>query len=394
MIRLLALSLTLLALHSLGAEPATLRVVVVPFAALTDHIPTGASAKARSMLVTELTSTGAFTVVEPSLDAGVPLASAALDRARAQVEKAKELRVRHRLPRAREVLAGALEAYGAAATALTDVSELVDCYALSSAVAYASGRDEDGQRALLAALALAPDRELPLAKTSALFSHVVDDARQGLKATTSGALMVSSIPSNAPVTLDGHLLGATPLEVRAVPPGPHLWTVDLSMGERVGGLVEVASGRSVEVVARPAQLDSATKLLQVVAKNQLDQTAVVAARELARATQADLVVFGALSAEGKGLALDTFLCSADGSPRRLPRRAFDPELLSARMELYGLAGELAQTHAALGAPVPLPSRRPEVHYGTSAPGPTPSEATGEPPGVPSGPRRRVPLKTR
>jgi hypothetical protein len=75
------------------------------------------------------------------------------------------------------------------------------------------------------------------------------------------------------------------------------------------------------------------------------------------------------------------------------------------MELYGLAGELAQARAALGTPVPLPSlvseslaeaRRTEVQYGASAPGPVtaPSEVTAEPPGVPSGPRRRVPLKTR
>lgn len=417
MSHLFVLSMALVALPALGgSEPSKLRLVVVPFASLSGHIPLGAGAKAHSMLVTELKSTGAFTVVvEPKQQINVDSAREALVKARAHVEKAKTLRAKHQIPGAAAALASALEAYTAAATALPDVNEVVDCYTLASAVAYAAGRDEDGQRALSSALALAPDRELPLAKTSPLFARVVAEARRALEAGPKGALLVSSTPSNAPVTLDGHLVGATPLSMQDVPPGPHLWTAALSTGETVGGVVEVTAGRTAELIGRPSRLDATARLLDVVAKNRLDEAVVVAARELARESQAELVVFGALSAEGKGLALDAFALASDASggasgdasaTRRLPRRSFDVELLSAGMELFGLAGELAQSRAALGALVPLPARVSEsltgavqvteAKYGAPAKAPSTGaiDAASELPAAPVGPRRRVPLKTR
>ncbi len=68
------------------------------------------------------------------------------------------------------------------------------------------------------------------------------------------------------------------------------------------------------------------------------------------------MVFGALSKEGKGLALYTFLFAAStGDVRRMARASFDTELLSAGMEFFNLAGELAKHGDKVGEAVRVPS---------------------------------------
>jgi len=69
-----------------------------------------------------------------------------------------------------------------------------------------------------------------------------------------------------------------------------------------------------------------------------------------------LLLFGTLSKEGKNLALDTFIFTAKGGEvRRMTRASFDTELLSAGVEFYRLAGELAAKGAKSGDPVKVPS---------------------------------------
>src|SRR5207245_352351 len=126
---------------------------------------------------------------------------------------------------------------------MADMGDLQDAYVLLSAVRYNTGRDEDGAKSLHTALALAPDRELPLAKTSPLFNRVVSDTRAALKASAKGSLMVESTPAGAAVTVDGVSLGATPLMVKDVPPGLHVWRVQLPSGENIGGMTEVTASK-------------------------------------------------------------------------------------------------------------------------------------------------------
>ena len=392
-------------LFLVGAAPApgpnTPRVMVAPLAVLSAGVPPKASAKAQAMLKGELLSTGAFDVVEPRLPGAHDEAAQTLIRARAAFDEAKALWAKKKLALADEALGRAREAYAAGATALVDVGELVDAYALASAVAYTSGRDDDGLRLLSKALALAPDRELLLAKTSPLFARVVAQTLDALKAGPKGALKVSSTPTNAPVTVDGRAMGVTPLAIAGVPPGPHVWAVTLSTGETAGGVIEVAPGRTTEVVGKPTRPDAWVRLLSALAQNQLDHDAVLAGQEVARANTADFVVLGALSATGSGLALDAFLLSAEtGALRRLPRRQFDLELLSAGMELYGMAGELAAQRSRVGEAVTVPARvssagsverKAEVSYGGEA---VRGDVVPETSVKPAEPRRRVPLKAR
>jgi hypothetical protein len=183
---------------------------------------------------------------------------------------------------------------------------------------------------------VSPGRELPLAKTSPLFSQVVQQTKAAIAAGPKGVLTVQSVPSNASVMLDGVPVGKTPLSIRDVPLGTHHWRVQLPNGETAGGLVEVE--KQTQVSAQPQGQTPESKLLAAVANNKLDDGAVSAAKAFAQGDQASHVVFGALAKEGSGLALYPFVLHVpSGQVRRLPRATFDAELLSAGVELLKLA---------------------------------------------------------
>ena len=359
--RLLIALITLTAAHALADDapppPAEKpKLVVVPFAGLDTDVPTRAGAKAAGMLTTEFKSAESFTLVEPKKEKGADPFADALEDARKAVDEARALREKKKFRLADEALKKALDKYKAGAPGLTRIDEVMDAWTLLSAVQFNTGRDEEGSKSLATALALAPDRELPLAQTSALFSKVVGDTRKAVKAAGKGALLVESTPASAPVLVDGLTLGATPLLVLDVPAGLHYWRATLPNGELVGGVVEVAAGKQTKVTAVASNKDPESRMLASLAMNKLDPDLVAAAKEYARATESDLVVFGGLSREGKGLALDSFIFAAKtGEVRRLPRSQFDTELLSAGMEFFNLAGELAKKGQSTGEAVKVPS---------------------------------------
>lgn len=332
------------------------RLTVMPFAALTGDVPQRAGTKAVGMLTTEFKSADSFALIDGKKEKGAGSAEEALEAARKAVTEAKNLRAKKKFRLAEEALQRAITGYKSATAALPEVGEVVDAYALLSAVQYNTGRDEEGAKSLNQAITLAPDRELPLAQTSALFARLVTDARKVLKDGARGTLMMESSPSNAPVLLDGLALGTTPLSVKDVPPGLHFWKATLPSGEPLGGVIEVMAGKQAAVKAASASKDPESRLLSSLAQNKLDAELVAAAREHAKSSEADLVVFGALSKEGKGLALDTFLFAAStGDVRRMARASFDTELLSAGMEFFNLAGELAKHGDKVGEAVKVPS---------------------------------------
>ncbi len=353
------------------------KLLLMPFATLSGEVAPRVGVKASGMLSTELKSSDKYELVE--LKKGNAEAAAdAFGVAKKLVDEAKELRSKKKFRLADEALQKALATWRGNASQVTDVSDVVDATALLSAVQFNTGRDEDGAKSLTAALALAPNRELPLAQTSALFSKVVFDARKSLREGPKSTMSVESSPANASITVDGVTLGSTPLLVRDVPPGQHYWRAQLSNGELIGGIVEVTPGKNASLKATSQNKDADSRLLSSLAQNKLDVDAITAAKEVAKAADADVVVFGALSHEGKGVALDVFaLTVASNELRRLPRASFDTELLSAGIELFNVAGEMAKKGPQAGEAVKVPSavsqgivasaKQTEVRYGV-APG--------------------------
>ncbi|PZR18349.1 MAG: hypothetical protein DI536_00235 [Archangium gephyra] len=351
------LALSSFAQGAAAEAPATKqKLTVMPFAALTGDVPARAGAKAVGMLTTEFKSADAFALVDAKREKAGGAAEAALETARKEVGDAKELRGKKKFRLAEEALNRGIAAYKTAIPALPEIGEVVDAYVLLSAVQFNTGRDEEGAKSLNQALAMAPDREVGLASSSPLFARVVADARKALKDGAKGTVLLESSPSNAPVLIDGLALGATPLAITAVPPGLHFWKATLPSGEAIGGVIEVTANKQATAKAASASKDPEARVLTALSQNKLDADLVAAAKETAKANEADLIVFGALSKDGKGLALDTFLfTAATGDVRRMARASFDTELLSAGMEFYNLAGELAKKGSQVGEPVRVPS---------------------------------------
>lgn len=409
MTRLFASLTALVALSAVAQDAPKQRLTVIPFASLTGDVPARAGTKALGMLNTEFKSADSFTLVDAKKAAGNAAAETELENARKEVGTAQDLRGKKKFRLAEESLTRAIASYTKAIGAITDVGEVADAYALLSAVQFNTGRDDEGAKSLRQALTLAPDRELPLAATSAMFSRVVSEARTGLKKGAKGTLLLESSPSNAPVLLDGLALGATPLSVTDVPPGTHFWRATLPSGEVVAGTVEVTAGKQAKATASSASKDPETRVLTALAQNKVDKELVDAAKEQAKTVETDFLVFGALSKEGKSLKLDSFLYTvATGDLRRMARTEFDTELLSAGMQFYNLAGELSKKGSQVGEAVRVPepvsislvasaAKQSEAKYGV-VPGTELSTETGDTDVKDDGnrkpvePKRRVPLQ--
>ena len=337
-----------------GAAP---KLAILPFAALGGDIPQRTGPKAAGMLTTEFKSVEAVQLLDTrkSTTLADPFADG-LAAARKAVQEAADLRKKRKFRLADEALARAIAGYRQLAPGVTDIGEVVDAYALWSAVQYNTGRDDEGLKSLSTALALAPDRELPLAATSALFARVVADTRKGVKASAKNLLAIESTPAGGAVFVDGIPLGGSPLQVKEVPAGLHFWKVVLANGETVGGVVEVVNGKPAKVSGAATTRDPESRMLAQLAQNKVDAELVAAAKEHAAALSADLLLFGALSKDGKGLALDSFLYVASTNEvRRLQRTTFDGELLSAGMEFYNLAGTLTAKGSKVGDLVKVPA---------------------------------------
>ena len=403
---LLSSSLVLAAEEAAGPPP---KLAVLPFAALGGDIPQKAGTKAAGMLLTEFKGVEAIVLLDTRKPATADAWADGLAAARKGVEEAKELRKKRKFRLADEALTKATDGFKLMAAGVTEIAEVADAYALLAAVQYNTGRDDEGLKSLKTALALAPDRDLPLAATSGLFARLVTDTRKGVKEATRNLLVVESTPAGGAVFIDSIPLGGTPLQVTGVPAGLHFWRVLLANGETVGGVVEVASGKTSKIAGTSTTRDPESRMLASLAQNKIDPELVLAAKEHAGAVAADLLLFGALSKEGKGLALDSFLYVLQSNEvRRLQRTNFDTELLSAGMEFYNLAGALTAKGAKVGelvkvpsavtnGPAPVGTKVAEAKYGIQPGKEIAIDEPGEPvkdngPRKPLGQKSRAPLK--
>lgn len=357
-IPLLAAALTLAQEGTEAPAGASAKIAVLPFASLAGDLPGRTGPKASGMLATEFKSAEQLQLVDLKKGGagGADPFADELAAARKLVEEAKAQRGKRKFRLAEEALLKALDGYRKAAGGVTDVGELADAYALLAAVQFNTGKDDEGQRSLSTALSLSPERELPLAQTSALFARVVADTRKAVQTGPKGSMLVETTPAGAALVIDGVPLGGSPLQVKDVPAGQHAWRGTLANGELVGGLVEVLPGKQAKVTVTASTKDPESRILSALAQNKLDADLVAAAKEQAQAVGADLLLFGALSKEGKGLALDAFVYSAQaGEVRRLSRTRFDTELLSAGVEFLNLTRDVASKGAKVGEAVKVPA---------------------------------------
>ena len=346
-----------LALPSLALADEPLKVVVVPFAPLGGDVPNNAGAKAADVLATTLKSDGLAAKSAGSGEADDPAA---------HVKAAQQLLIDGRKAleagnpyAARDSLQKGLQEISAGAAALDDVDLLADTHASLARAEYQCGHDAEGLAELDRAEALAPNKSFAEVKSSTLFAGLAAREEQKVWAADKARLKLGSIPPGAAAHIDGLDAGRTPVLIQDLPPGAHLWRVDLPSGGSVGGIVEVEAGGKAEVTGAALGKGPASKLVGELAANVLRSTTVAAMKDAAAGLDAQLLVFGGLHLDGGDLVLDSFVYSAKQHAfARLPSVRFDTDLVSAGQELAKIAGDVASraNSGTIGAAARLPEK--------------------------------------
>lgn len=385
---LLSALLLLGALPSLARADEPAKVVVVPFAPLGGDVPNNAGNKSADVLVTSLK---AFEHLAPSQAGG-----GAADDPQSHVKRGNEALAagRKKLEAgqphgARVDLQSAVKELGMGSAALEDPETLADAWSALSRAAFQSGDDAAGEIALRAAEGLHPGKEFAEVKSSALFAGKAAKAKEAVAAAGKATLRIGSVPPGATARIDGMEAGRTPVDVKEIVPGPHLWRVDLPGGGSVGGVVEIESGKKAEVLGAAVGTGPAAPLGTLLAGNQLPATATKELKEAAAGLEAAFLVLGGLHTDGTDLLWDGFVYSAKtGALARLPRARFDADLVSAGQALDAVAADVAGRikGGALGAEAKLPTK---VAEGVSAERAELSEFRFPAPGVEVAPKKET-----
>ncbi len=342
-------SLALAALLVPAAGSAEVKVAVVPFAPLSGEVPVKAGAKGAELLASELKNAGPLAVAELALEQNAA-AQKSLQAARDSVTEGQGLEKRRRFGAAAAAYRKAIAAYDAAAPLLSDVSELSDAHLALGTVLYLTGDDANGAKELWSAISLTPTRSFPGEATSPLFAATVKKIREKVLGGDRGSVQLVSAPPGVGVVFDGQEMGRTPLTIKDIPAGKHLWRVLMPSAEPAGGVLTVVGGQRQKVSAALTANGPVSKLIAALATNKLDDAVVNAAAAVAAEAQTDLLAFGAMMARGQDLLLESFLYSPSKKTLiRLPQKSFDSELISAGMEIFKIAGEIAGRTEELGA---------------------------------------------
>ncbi|HEY3451473.1 MAG TPA: PEGA domain-containing protein [Myxococcales bacterium] len=346
--RLLAVSLCALLVPAFAFAEG-IKVAVAPFAPLTGDVPVRAGGKGAMLLAGELKNVGTVTPVEIGLEAN-EVAGKALESARQAVNVAQAAEKKRKYGQAASAYRAAITSYDAGASLLLDPTELSDAHAALGIVLYLTGDDVGGAKELSNAVSLTPTRAFAGEATSPLFTATCKKIREKVMSGGKASLKVESTPPGAMVFFDGQEMGRTPLSIKDIPPGKHLWRVLMPTSDPIGGAITLASGAKEKVAAALGGTAPVSQLIAAMIGNKLDDKVLAHAKATTAAAGADLLVFGAFFARGQDLVLETFLYSpAKHAAARLPQKVFDTEMLSAGMELFKVAGEIGGRTEELGA---------------------------------------------
>lgn len=211
------------------------------------------------------------------------------------------------------------------------VGELSDAYLLLSKAHFQKANDDEGQRALEAAIRLRPDRELE-GDYPPLFLRLYRTARENLQKRSLAELTIEADASNAELLLNGRLLGTGPVVVRHVPPGTHFVVARID-GRQAVRRIELGADEQ-----RTHRFFLGVGQRRVLPSNRLDAREKGTLGEVARVEGADAVLAGILVSGDNDYSLHMVLVNQRGQGALVGRHTVDKDLLSANIE----AGRLAE----------------------------------------------------
>jgi hypothetical protein len=294
-------------------------LVTVTYAVPVDSGAARAAVSTAPALRDAFVAAGGFRVVdlEALLD-GVeaPPATARLAEARKQKDKADLALSMVDLPVAADAYASALVAYEQGAAALTDITEVVDCFD-KQATTFALQGDAGAARASWErALALDPGFRLP-ADAVARVKKTFDDVARRWKQPPMGQLTVYATSGAAEVWVDGVPRGAAPLTIE-VPAGRHLLRVYREGYRAWGGAVDVKKGSEATAQAALKPTTGFARLDELTGRVIRNPDSAGNIAELARFLKADRVMLALVEAEGPVANVRGFL--VDGVAGRVIAR--------------------------------------------------------------------------
>lgn len=377
--RLLAAALALTALAALtasaeeasdsqndkGDDAARHRVLVLPYSSIHGMLPAQTGEKSAQFLRTELRGSD-----------GVKLVRLKRSGEAASVVNPTPARDQSQLNRASQSAAEAAAALdtGDFTLAITKFHEAIDLEKaqhpyvkfsdlrqqfIGLAVAsFQLGEEDEGIRYLEAAARIDPTTRLDSKKLPPIFVRTFDDVLRQLKEQPKAALTVDCSVPGSKVLLDGRDIGATPLNRSDLLSGTHYLKIVPPQGTIVWAQsVDLISGQQAKVSAKIDLIGGALdEIDRELSANQLTQSVVQRAAELARHAQATHVVLGGIHQEKDGIAVTSYLLSVgEKTVCPIERALFDPGMMSAGIELYKVGADIVQKLDKCPAPRRLPS---------------------------------------
>jgi hypothetical protein len=346
-------------------------VYVLPYQPIARQASPELCAQVSQVVETELGSAGHIHVLkggevpqaEPAEGAS-PVAENAEAPARKALDKALALASsggnqvkKQKFDPAIKALTAALGHFQDAAQVVTDIGPVAQAHLDLAVAHWKRGREEEAVAQMAAAIRLHPDFKPDPKEYFPLFLRVYEQQWRKTLREPRGHVRVDATVPGAEVFFDGRSVGAVPLQLTNVVPGPHFLRVVKDGAGTFGARIEVPQDKGVEVTADfggdSAQGGGLGPLATAVSANRVDEDAKQAAVQLGRAQNADYVLFGGVRKDESAVYVASFLVRlSDSKAARLVDLELDSDLLSASVEAFKLVEDLGGRLQDFGDPLP------------------------------------------
>lgn len=340
------------------------KVYVVPYAPVFGRLPVELGVKTARLVAEELEAQEGLSVVTgPTLQIG--------SRARTNTAKTtKNLARAEKLVARGDQAMGSLEfedavsKYKAAlkmfeqnVVGLEDFDRLTYVRLNLATAMFRTHQEGQGERVLADVVRTSPETTLDASLYPPVFLRTFNGIRRKMLRLTRGAVSVVSNPPGAKVSLDGRLLGVTPIIIKDLVRGKHVVRVDADGADPWVRVVDVSPTKVGRLeVDLGGSLDGPVgELVASVGNNEITKGVLAQAGIVAKKVGARFLIIGAMD-KGEGTyEVKSFLYDSKSNELgELSAVTFDTEMLGAAIEVYRLASEIKEAISEFPDPVDLP----------------------------------------
>lgn len=363
-----ALSAMTLLFAPLAASAQKAKLVVIPYAPLYDSIPRATGEQIAQTLESGLSGKSNIELVKvpgegtdgnkPAI-AATPAQIAAVEAAKAEVERANGLLAKRRVKPAQDAYARAIAGFEANGAAVLDVSPLVEANLKMAVTYFLMGNEEQAVKGPIpAALRLNPGLRLEAGpEYQQVFIDQVEKVRQQLLQAGHGSLRVDTTPPGAKIHVDDRDAAYSPVMITGILPGKHYVKIKPPGADPYIQVVEIKKDELFRITPDDGKGKEGPvgALVTLMSKNQLDDGVKTQLQALTRKLGAQNAVIGGAYAQGANMGIVSYLYSArDNSLVELQKLTLDRDMLGATIEINKISNELESRISEGGTPVTTP----------------------------------------